>query len=702
MRLAEIRAQRDHDAVQPAEVAPDRRRTRTAAVVATLVVTLSCTILAVVIDAGQPAYRTDELVGAFTNAVAALVGAVIALTVSDGLIGWLLVAGAAVAAVGEAMTEAGVHGVLTAPGSVPGATYLVTFGVTLRALGSVISTGAVPAYFPDGRLPGPGWGWLRRVIVAAVLFTIAGGILAPIETRLGDQWRGPLSPPAAVSGPLQLLDVAGAVLTVAAALGAIAGLVSRWRRRGPIVRQQLLLFACGGVVAAVFLGTAIVVAFTSADASLPRWTFAVAGLPLPVAIAVATLNHGLYDLRRAANRTLLWLLLSAGLVSVYAVVVLTVAALVTDHGAWWPSAVAAIVAALILLPLRERLQRLVNRLVYGRWREPYEVLSGLTERLAAAADVERVLEALVAELGAELDLQDISVRGLDGATATGAANADGGASIPLQAYGATVGWLCYRKPDRELSTSEQRLIRDVATHLGGTLHARALLTDLQRTRERLVLAREEERRRLRRDLHDGLGPALAGLTLKAETAQALLPPDATASSQQLQDLSDEIRLTVVDVRRVVEGLRPPALDELGLVGACTQAVERLTTAGGVAATVQVEDPLPPLPAAVEVAAFRIVLEAVTNVVRHARARNCCVSLEFEIPNLTVRITDDGIGRHTEEGLEGNGLATMRERAEELGGLLTVLATQPGTCVEARLPAGLSTPRNTGASERVPG
>ncbi|MGH8861726.1 MAG: histidine kinase, partial [Jatrophihabitantaceae bacterium] len=671
--------------MQPEQSTPDRRRVRTAAVGAALAAALAGSIVAAGIDAGQHAYRTDEVLAAFANCVAALVGAVVTLSVPGNLIGWLLVGGTAVAGVGEAMTEAGVHGVLTAPGSVPGAAYLVTFGVTLRSLAPVIFTAAVPAYFPDGCLPGPRWVWLRRVVIAAVCFTIAGGIVAPVETRLGDQWRGPLSPHGSISQSLQLLELLGAVFTLGAIVGASAGLVSRWRRRGPVVRQQLLLFSCGVVLAAVFLIAVIIVAVSSPNGSLPRWTFAVAGLPLPIAIAIATLNHGLYDLRRAANRTILWMLMSAILVGIYAAVVLTAVALVPDRGAWWASAGAAIVTALVLVPLRERLQRLVGRVVYGRWREPYEVLSALAERLGAAADVDRLLDAAVAQLGSELDLQDIGVRDLDGATVTGAAGSDGATSVPLQAYGTTVGWLDFRRPDRELSASERRLVRDLASHLGGTLHARALLRDLQHTRERLVLAREEERRRLRRDLHDGLGPALAGLTLKAETAQAMLPPDAADAARQLQDLSEEIRMTVGDVRRVVEGLRPPALDELGLLGACTEIVKRLTAAGGVLAGVQVDDRLPPLPAAVEVAAFRIVQEAVTNIVRHAHARNCCLSLASTARELVVTVKDDGIGLG-EHARRGNGLATMRERAEELGGTFTVVDAQPGVCVEARLPS----------------
>jgi signal transduction histidine kinase len=228
-------------------------------------------------------------------------------------------------------------------------------------------------------------------------------------------------------------------------------------------------------------------------------------------------------------------------------------------------------------------------------------------------------------------------------------------------------------------------VRDLARQLGGALHARLLRQDLQRARERLVLAREEERRRLRRDLHDGIGPALAGLTLKTETARALLPPGTDGASRQLHGLSEEIRRTVVDVRRLVEGLRPPALDELGLAGACAQAVERLTAGADLAASVHASGDLPALPAAVEVAAYRIVVEAVTNIVRHASARRCDVSLVYAPAGLAVTVTDDGTGLLT-PGDHGNGLAIMRERAEELGGAVTVSDASPGVTVEARLPA----------------
>ena len=224
-------------------------------------------------------------------------------------------------------------------------------------------------------------------------------------------------------------------------------------------------------------------------------------------------------------------------------------------------------------------------MVYGRWHEPYEVLAGLGERLEAAADVDRLLDAVLAELTTGLDLRDVGVQGPDGTVVAGATAPDAAAlagpaaadgtggtrtAVPLQAFGVTVGYLAYRT-DRGLSVPEERLVRDLARQLGAALHARLLREDLLRARERLVLAREEERRRLRRELHDGIGPALAGLTLKTETARALLPAGADGASRQLHDLGEEIRRTVLDVRRLVEGLRPPALDELGLAGACAQA-----------------------------------------------------------------------------------------------------------------------------------
>lgn len=683
---------RRHDVPVPTDVHADRRRTPGAAAVAVLVALgLAGQLLAVLVNAHHHTQRTNEIVGTVANGVTLAVGAVVALSVPGNVIGWLILGAGVLTGVAAGVTDAGVNGVLDHPSSTV-AGYAVLVGVTLRALPSLLLIGAVPAYFPDGRLPGPRWRWLRWVLIAAVVAMVAGGVLAPIETRLGDHWHGPLTPAGKLGDSLQTLDVLGVLLTAVAGAGAVAGLVHRWRRGGAIVRQQLLLFACAALVTLLFLVSVLVIVSTTASGGAPRFVFALAELPLPVAVAAATLNHGLYDLRRAANRTILWLIMSATIAALYVVVVVTVTAIAPGRTSWWPPALAATAAAVALGPVRNRLERVANRVVYGRWREPYEVLSGLAERLEAAADVDRLLDAAVTELAAELDLRELSVRDIDGAVIAGSAGR-AEQRVPLQAYGSTVGWLGYRNPDRELSDAEQRLIRDLARHLGATLHARALLNDLQHTRERLVVAREEERRRLRRDLHDGIGPALAGLTLKAETARTLLPPEAELADRHLRDLSEEIRATVIDVRRLVEGLRPPALDDLGLDGAVQQTVRRLTDASPITASVHTEGDLASLPAAVEVAAFRIVQEAVTNVVRHARATRCEVRLRGEDGVVQITVADDGTGLRTDHAA-GNGLATMRERADELGGTFLVVSRESGVDVRASLPTRTQPARNS--------
>jgi signal transduction histidine kinase len=668
-------------------LAPGRGRLTAAAAGAAVVLALAGSAVAAAYDRPGTTIFADTLSFGVVLAAIAVVGAIVTLAVPGNRTGWLLLTAAAVMGVGLAFTEAGIHAVVTAPGSVPGAAYLVAIGPALQAAGMLTAVVGVPVVFPDGHLPGPRWRWLSWSAAAAVSCLFLGNVLSPgtNEDRLS-HWHSPLGLPARYGSIADTLSVAGILLAVIAVAGAVAGLVVRWRHGGPLVRQRLKLLALAAWPPALVL-LAVIVAN-----GVPGWIFGVVLLPLPVAVAVAVLNHGLYDLRRATHRTLLWLTMSGTVVGIYAVVVITAAVLVPGNHAWWLSALAAALAALLLIPLRESLQRAVNRVMYGRWHEPYEVLAGLGERLEAAADVDRLLDAVIAELTTGLDLRDVGVRGLDGTEAAGAArngpsSPDAGTGtgtvIPVQAFGVTVGYLSYRT-DRHLSASEERLVRDLARQLGGALHARLLREDLQRARERLVLAREEERRRLRRDLHDGIGPALAGLTLKAETARAVLPPGADGASRQLHDLSEEIRRTVLDVRRLVEGLRPPALDELGLPGACAQAADRLTAGTELTASVLAPDDLPALPAAVEVAAYRIVVEAVTNAVRHARARHCQVSISHRDTALAITVTDDGTGLHTTTS-HGHGLAIMQERAEELGGGVTVTDRSPGVMVEARLP-----------------
>lgn len=228
-----------------------------------------------------------------------------------------------------------------------------------------------------------------------------------------------------------------------------------------------------------------------------------------------------------------------------------------------------------------------------------------------------------------------------------------------------VGHLVVVPDDGRRPTEEEHdLLGMIARRAGSAAQAVRQAQDLIRARERLVLAREEERRRLRRNLHDTIGPTLAALSLKASTVRDLIPRDPSAAQDQMNELREQINSVITDIRRVVYDLRPPALDELGMVPAIREQARQFST-GGLRVVVDAPDEMLPLPAAVEVAAYRIVVEALTNVARHARARLCRIRLDVD-DHLEIEVADDGIGLPADLRA-GVGIASMRERVAELGG-----------------------------------
>ncbi len=269
--------------------------------------------------------------------------------------------------------------------------------------------------------------------------------------------------------------------------------------------------------------------------------------------------------------------------------------------------------------------------------------------------------------------------------------------LPLIYQGEIVGQLrlSTRSPDEPFTPAEQRLLADIARPIGATAHnvlltedLRRLAQDLQRSREALVKSREEERRRLRRDLHDELGPQLASLKLNLDVARNLVERDPQAAETLLLDLRQQCQAAIADIRRLVYDLRPPALDELGLIGAIREYTRQIASQDGIQIRLEVPSDLPPLPAAVEVAAYRITLEALTNIVRHSQGTTCLVSISRSDQMLQMEVCDDGQGL-PEDLRPGVGLNSMRERAAELGGACRIEpGSQGGVCVQARLPLGI--------------
>ncbi len=662
----------------PRETMTGMRQPRRPVTVAVIAVAVAATLAGISGSLWVAAADRESPIDVAFNAAVVLafviVGAVVTGARPDNRIGWLMLAAGATWALGNAGTDIAHHGLVADPGSVVGVSTFAIGGAAVRSIGWYLVTLAVPTYFPDGRLAGPRWRWLSRLLVVIMICSV----IDPLTDKQGDlgnagDWTNPLAPP----HPWDLVSAAAFLghvpVSVVATIGVLFQLRARWRGGDALRRQQLKLFLGAAVLPVIAAPIGI-----WSDAG--SWIFQVTAIPLPFAIGFAVLSRGLYDLRTATNRTLVWVTLSAVVAGLYALVIVGLGSEFGTHKAAWLAWVAAAVIAVSFAPLRDLLQRGVNRLTYGRWDEPYDVLAALGQRLEATADVDRLLADVVTELRG-LGLDDVAITDVGGQVTAGEPNA-GAIEHPLSAFGKLVGTLRYRQPMNPLRARDRQLLDDLAGHLGGVLHAHQLTLDLQRALEHQVLAREEERRRLRRDLHDGLGPALAGHLLRLDLLATRVADDAVVRAE-IDALRGELRGTVAEVRRVVEGLRPPVLDELGLEGALAQVLERLTAGTTTVVDLDVGE-LPPLSAAIEVAAFRIVTEAVTNVVRHAGATACQVSIAAHDGLLLVTVGDDGRGVHVSQGAVGNGLQTMRERAEELRGRMRV-TSNGGTTVVVELP-----------------
>ncbi|WP_409331800.1 sensor histidine kinase [Trujillonella humicola] len=556
-----------------------------------------------------------------------------------------------------------------------------------------------PVFFPDGR-PAPGWRWPLRVFWAV---TAATAVVSALRPGRDEQLGAPGRPnPLGVPGLGPLADTVAGVCTVVAGVVLVtagADLVRRVLRApaGSRLRQQgeWLAYAVG--LATLLVAGRFLVGATDATPgelfpSGHGWELAgaVAASLLPVGLGVAVVRHRLLDIDRLISRTVVLVGLTAAVAGLYLAGVAAASSLLGGTVRLPASLGAAVVAAVLLAPVRSVLQRRVDRLLYGERGDPHAILARLGRQLETAPGAVS-LSAAAETVRDALQLPGAGIEVAGGARIAAGELPGAPVALPLLSAGEPVGRLLLapRPGEATLGRRDLRVLRDLAAAIAGAVRAtreseRAgrLAADLQRSRERLVLAREEERRRLRRDFHDGLGPVLAGLAMRAETAQEV--DDPAVVRRLLEEIAEDARTALADVRRLVDGLRPPALDHLGLAGALAAALAGRPRSG-TPVTLEVPEPLGSLPAAVEVAAYRIAVEAVANVDRHAGAAAARVRLTGGAALLLVEVADDGRGG-ARSSATGVGLASMRERAAELGGSCTVTARAGGgTVVRAELP-----------------
>ena len=390
------------------------------------------------------------------------------------------------------------------------------------------------------------------------------------------------------------------------------------------------------------------------------------------------------------SRTVVYVGLTAAVLVVYGISVAGLGSLLGGAGVFGISLLATGLAAIVALPLRDELQGAVNRMLYGDRDSPYRAIARLGERLEHSVPTQAVLPTIVETVAGALRLPYVAIElEQEGqplvAAATGTARGKL-LRVPIVYRAQRVGdlVLAQRSSADPFSSADRRLLTDLARQAGAAAESVRLTSELQRSRERLVATREEERRRLRRELHDGLGPALAGALLKVSAARTKLPADPEATGKLLNDVELETRSAIEEVRRLARDLRPPALDELGLLSAVREQA-RYFSSDGLDVSIVVPDQLPALAAAVEVATYRILLEAMTNAARHSGARHCRIEIALADGTLELDIIDDGtgIGPNVHRGV---GMTSMSERAAELGGTLDVSpGPSGGTRVHAMLP-----------------
>ncbi|MDJ0757381.1 MAG: GAF domain-containing sensor histidine kinase [Ardenticatenaceae bacterium] len=417
-------------------------------------------------------------------------------------------------------------------------------------------------------------------------------------------------------------------------------------------------------------------------------------LALPASIAIAIFRYRLWDIDILINRTLVYTSLTTIIVAAYILLVGSLNALFQAQNNLWVSLVATAFVTVIFQPLRENLQRWVNRLMFGERDDPVRMLRHLGERLKFSLHPDETLPTLVATIGETLKLSFVAISFAHGdgwfeVVATYGKPLEKKHYFPLIYQTETIGRLTVspRSPQEPLSAADLQLLENVSLQAGAAVHAVQLYADLQASRRHLISAREEERRRLRRDLHDGVGPSLASHVLKIGSVRKLLQRKPEDVDVLLDSLESDVKRTLEELRVVINNLRPSTLDQLGLLGALEEWVLNTRQSSDLEIHLDVSQPLPDLPAAVEVAAYRIALEALNNVLKHAKASKCVVHIEVNRHfHLTVTDNGNGLSPSSFGRRKGVGLGSMRARANELGGNCYIQSLGTGgTQVQAILP-----------------
>jgi signal transduction histidine kinase len=568
--------------------------------------------------------------------------------------------------------------------------------------------------FPDGHLPSRRWRWLAWF---AVLLTAVGFVLLALQRSIR------LSGSPAFSNPLGSIAVVdmehGApgviwLVGVAVIVSAMAGTVVRTRRSTGELRQQLrwLAFATALTAAAlVGLIAAFAIGFQAPEASFELVIVLGYGIAVPAACGIAILKHGLYELDVVISKTVVYAMLAAFFTAVYLAIVVGVGTAIGSSHDSFLTVLAAATIAVAFNPVRDRAKRFANRIVYGRRASPYEVLSEFSDRVGETYSVDDVLPRMATLLGESTGAREATVwlrvgPELRPFASWGDLRADR-EPLPLPdgklpAFAGTskaaavrhrdelLGALTITKPPNEpLTTPEDRLMNDLAAQVGLVLRnvrlteeLRANLEQLRASRQRLVAAQDEERRRIERNIHDGAQQQLVALAVQARMAEGVAGTDPARERELLRHVQQGLQSALEDLRDLARGIYPPLLADRGLVAALEAQARRSAVPVDVVA-----EGIARYPQEAEAAVYFCVLEALQNVAKYAGASKASVRLDDLAGELRFVVADDGRGFDPDAIGYGTGVQGMKDRLAALGGDLVVRSSPGrGTAIEGTLPA----------------
>jgi signal transduction histidine kinase len=627
-----------------------------------------------------------------------LVGMLITRRDARNTIGWLMLATGLIWAFSGCADLYVVYGAHTRPGSLPGVALVAALGSCTWVPGIGLIGTFLILLFPNGRLPSPRWrlvGWVSAATITVGSLTVLlrpglvnDAVVQGIENPLGVE---------ALRGIFGILS-ASIVLLPVCILASAAAVVVRFRRSRGVERLQLKwLASAGALVALMFLLSMIASLTAGSGERVPGWVDALQEATLlsfvvvPLAIGVAILKHGLYGIDMVINKAVVFGTLATFITAVYVAIVVGIGRLVGhgDRPNLALSITATAVVAVAFQPVRNRVQRFANRLVYGTRATPYEVMSDFADRMGstyAAVDLLPMMARTVAQgVGARrVDIWLAVGPGLSpeatwppehageapSAAVDSIEDLRGDRVVPVRHQGELLGALTVVKPAGEPVTPvEDRLLDDVAAQAGLVLRNARLIDDLRSSRQRLVTTSDEERRRLERNLHDGAQQNLVSVALMLRAVRGRLGPDDNVGAA-LDVASEHLATAIDELRELARGIHPAILTDRGLAPALRSLAERSPVPVVVDYRLSAR-----LPANVEGTLYFVAAEALANVAKYAQASEVTVGVTRTDTTVTLTVDDDGVGGA--DDTRGSGLRGLVDRVSVVDGTLRVFSPRGG-------------------------